>query len=394
VVAAVTVGSIVAGYAIAWWVVQPPRPGGFYTAPAEVDPRPGVLLRAETIDSDVPHIDAYRILYSSRDLHDQPIAVSGLVLVPRAAAPDTGFPVVAWAHGTSGVARRCAPSLTPGSVTRTVAGAEALVGAGYLVVATDYPGLGTDGTHPYLIGDGEGRAVLDSVRAARGRPDWHAGARVAVWGHSQGGHAALFATRLAPGYAPELELVGTAVAAPATELSVLLRQDLTEPAGKVFGSIALTSWARLFPDARLSEVVRAKDRPLVAAVAASCIETNRQGLVLLPVVALMSKDFVSRDLTATEPWAGIIADNSVPAQGIDVPLFLAQGTADTVIHPEVSRDWVRGLCRHNPAVTYREYAGKDHLSVLPAAVTDVLAWVGGRFAGEPPAKACPAAGPS
>ena len=62
---------------------------------------------------------------------------------------------------------------------------------GYVVAATDYPGLGTPEVHPYLVGTSEARAVLDSVRAARAIPEAAAGARFAVWGRSQGGQAAL-----------------------------------------------------------------------------------------------------------------------------------------------------------------------------------------------------------
>lgn len=67
-----------------------------------------------------------------------------------------------------------------------------MISQGYIVVATNYPGLGTGGIHPYLIGESEARAVIDSVRAARDMPNSGATNRFAVWGHSQGGHAALY----------------------------------------------------------------------------------------------------------------------------------------------------------------------------------------------------------
>src|SRR4029450_3380385 len=96
---------------------------------------------------------------------------------------------------------------------------------GYIVVATDYPGLGTDGIHPYLIGESEARSVLDSVRPARELPNTGASNRFAVWGHSQGGHAALYTGEVAARYAPELKLVGVAAAAPATYLVELFDAD-------------------------------------------------------------------------------------------------------------------------------------------------------------------------
>lgn len=89
-----------------------------------------------------------------------------------------------------------------------------MIAEGYIVVATDYPGLGTEGIHPYLIGESEARSVLDSVRAVRDLPNSGASNRFAVLGHRQGGHAALFTGEVAARYAPDLKLVGMAAAAP------------------------------------------------------------------------------------------------------------------------------------------------------------------------------------
>jgi acetyl esterase/lipase len=125
-----------------------------------------------------------------------------------------------------------------------IQGVREMVGRGYVVAATDYPGLGTPETHPYLVGESEARAVLDSVRAAReltGAP-----ARFAVWGHSQGGQAALFTGIMAKSYAPELDLVGVAAAAPATELETLLADDIDTNGGRNLTAMTLWSWPRVF----------------------------------------------------------------------------------------------------------------------------------------------------
>src|SRR3984957_6187911 len=158
---------------------------------------------------------AYRVLYRSTGLHDEPIAVSGIIVVPPGPAPEGGRPIVAWAHPTTGIVPRCAPSLAIFHFQQ-MPGLRNMVERGYIVAATDYPGLGTVGPHPYLVGISEGRAVLDSVRVARSMPGAGGGLAFAVWGHSQGGQAALYTGILAQGYAPELELVGVAAAAPAT----------------------------------------------------------------------------------------------------------------------------------------------------------------------------------
>ena len=78
------------------------------------------------------------------------------------------------------------------SVSQQMAGLRQLIEQGAVVAATDYPGLGTTGPHPYLVGDSEARAVIDSVRAAHNLPGAETGNSFAVWGHSQGGQASLF----------------------------------------------------------------------------------------------------------------------------------------------------------------------------------------------------------
>ncbi len=144
---------------------------------------------------------AYRILYRSTGPGGEPIAVSGAVFLPDAPAPRHGRDIIAWAHPTTGVVDRCAPTLLP-DLSGTIPGLDDMLARGYIVAATDYAGLGTPGMHPYLIGDSEARAVLDSVRAARALPDARASNRFAVWGHSEGGHAAFFTGQWRPSMRP------------------------------------------------------------------------------------------------------------------------------------------------------------------------------------------------
>ena len=98
-----------------------------------------------------------RLLYHSTDPDGEPIAVSGIAITPPGEPPSDGWPVVAWAHGTTGIASRCAPSLESGAGAHLIPALTELTDGGYVVVATDYPGLGTPGPHPYLVGESEGR---------------------------------------------------------------------------------------------------------------------------------------------------------------------------------------------------------------------------------------------
>ena len=103
---------------------------------------------------------AYRILYWSTGLDGKRIEVSGVVIAPRGPQPPGGRPVVAWAHPTTGVVSRCAPSLAR-VVFASIQGLREMLDRGYVVAATDYPGLGTPEVHPYLVGTSEARAVLE-----------------------------------------------------------------------------------------------------------------------------------------------------------------------------------------------------------------------------------------
>jgi Secretory lipase len=178
---------------------------------------PGSVIRDEPMGASPPGGIAHRVLYRSTTPEGKPIAVSGVIIVPPGVAPSGGWPIVAWAHPTTGIVPRCAPSLAT-FIFQQIAGSRPLTEQGFAIAATDYPGLGTPGPHPYLVGVSEARTAIDSVRAAR---TFHGmnNHRYAVWGHSQRGQAALFTGMIAKNYAPELELLGVATAAPATDLA-------------------------------------------------------------------------------------------------------------------------------------------------------------------------------
>src|SRR3954451_7866695 len=143
---------------------------GFYVWDKEVPGTPGQLLRQEPLPESLMLANAsrgLRVLYTSTDGIDgkTPIAVSGAVYFPKGVAPAGGWPVVAWAHGTVGVADVCAPTWAPRS-PRDTDYLNAWLAEGFTVVATDYQGLGTPGVHPLGLIRPEAYGVLDSVRSA------------------------------------------------------------------------------------------------------------------------------------------------------------------------------------------------------------------------------------
>jgi acetyl esterase/lipase len=354
----------------------PPAPG----RAVQTQDRPGTLLQQEAIPGAPFGAAAYRMLYRSTGLDGRPIAVSGLVVIPAGPVPPGGRPIVAWAHPTTGVVPRCAPSLAFFHFQQ-IQGLRDMVEHGYIVAATDYPGLGTAGPHPYLVGVSEARAVLDSVRAARAIAGADASSRFALWGHSQGGQAVLFSAIVAAQYAPELQLVGVAAAAPATELAALLQADLDTPAGKNLTAMTLWSWSRLY-NAPIARVTAPSAIPVIDRLANECIESIYDLYLREHTERPLETAFLTvPDLSTTEPWAELAARNTPGTLPPDIPVFIAQGTNDRIVPPRITQDYVRRLCAAGSRVTFDEMEGVGHGFAGMRSARDAVSWIADRFAG-------------
>jgi acetyl esterase/lipase len=347
----------------------------------------GALLRSEPLDGAPDGATAYRVLYKSQGLQGEPIAVSGVVILPAGPPPANGRPIVAWAHPTTGIVPKCAPSLAR-VFFRSIQGLQEMLQRGYVVTATDYPGLGTVGPHPYLVGISEGRAVLDSVRVARSMPGASAGRAFAVWGHSQGGQAALYTGILAKSYAPELTLVGVAAAAPATELATLLTDDMDTMGGKNITAMTLWSWSRVY-GAPSSKVVTPQAMLAVDRLANECIERffdaiERRG----PSRGLDQSYLTVNNLSDVEPWSGLLASNTPGTLPPSIPIFLAQGMKDTLVRPAVTENYMRSLCQAGSAVQWHPVPNSGHLFVARDSAGAAIDWMAARFGGLPAPSNC------
>jgi pimeloyl-ACP methyl ester carboxylesterase len=317
----------------------------FYDPPRSLlDGQPGTLVRQEPIDGAPVGAAAYRVIYRSTGLKNEPIFVSGVVIVPQGEPPRDGRPIVAWAHPTSGVTPRCAPSLAI-FLFQQIQGLRSFLERGYVVAATDYPGLGTPGPHPYLVGESEARSVIDAVRVAATMPGAGGGKRFTVWGHSQGGQASLFTGMIVQKYAPELTLLGVAAAAPATELATLMEDDIDTVGGKNITAMTLWSWHRVF-GASIEKVVDLRAIPVIDALARECIEGPFDLAAREKTGKPLEQYFLKGEgLAKTEPWRSLLEQNSTGPLPPDIPVFLAQGTDDQIIRPEVTRDYMAELCK-------------------------------------------------
>ena len=365
-----------------------PQVDAFYAVPASVPSAPGQLLRSEPFSRDIPAgATAWRILYTTTREDGIPAVASGIVVTPDRV--DGPTPVVAWAHGTTGWATGCAPSILEHPFE---AGAlfslDAVIGQGWTLVAPDYVGLGTEGSHPYLIGEPTARSVLDSIRAARRLSTVTLADSTVVWGHSQGGHAALWTGILAPSYAPELKISGVAALAPASNLASLVDVVGSIRVGSLFGAYVVQSYTDAYAEVRYDDYVRPGAQVIVREMAARCL-SERGILVSLATALLLDQPVWGRD--PTEGAFGARLAENTPTGAISAPLFIGQGLDDTLISPSSQAAYVGGRCASGQSVDYRTYPGRDHVGLMRAdspALPDLIDWTQQRFSGGPSTDTC------
>jgi fermentation-respiration switch protein FrsA (DUF1100 family) len=361
-------------------VAKGPKGLKFYKPPKSLPKQHGTLIWARKASGLVALSGAKTtdlVLYSSRTPQGTRDAVSGTVSLPKGKPPKGGWPVISWAHGTTGVADVCAPSRNSTSspaqpyISYIYPDLNAWLQAGYAVVQTDYQGLGTPGKHPYLIGEAEGRSVLDIVSAAR-QLDPRVGKRFLIAGHSQGGQSALFAAGEASSWVPRLRLAGTVSFAPASHLleqSALL-PGLTVPS-------ALTALATLIldgastqstainPNALLSDAVL-QFYPLLQSQCLAQLGASNE----LGGIAPSNLERSGADVSALNP---VLAGMNPLVQSA-APILIEQGAADTTVFPFYTDQLNTELVNAGNQITYTKYQGIDHGGVVNAGEADALAF--------------------
>ena len=349
--------------------------------------RAGTLIGADPVAGTPAGMQAWKIAYWTTDDRGRAHRVTGMVVAPREAIPARPRDVLAWMHGTSGVARQCAPSQAPGFWTHSP-GLDG-VRKGYVVVAPDYPGLGSAGVHPYLVGEDTGRSVLDAVRAARSIPGAAAGSRFAVWGESQGGHAALWTAQIAQRYAPDLQLVGVAAAAPPTDLVENVRKVPNKAVGALMTSFIGYSCANRY-GAPLSTLGTKQTQGIMTRLSQNnCIklEAKPKLMTMLGIVTVQAR-LKSKDLGVIQPWARLARANSPTTTAFGVPMFFAQNPKDDLVAPAVTRTHAKALCRSGARLRYVSIVGEGHATSGRDSAVETLGWIGDRFAGRPVPSDC------
>ncbi|ALV46221.1 hypothetical protein MB46_12735 [Arthrobacter alpinus] len=372
-----------------------PRVDAFYDAPATVPDGPGQLLKSEPFTTGVPkNARAWRILYTTTRDESTPAVASAVVLTSL--KPASGpRPVITWAHGTTGYAEPCAPSNLSGSFNSGALPAlDHVVENGWVLVTTDYAGLGTKGPQPYLIGQGEARSVLDSVRAAKAldteRDELTMADETVVWGHSQGGQAALWTGGLAASYAPDVKISGVAAMAPASDAIGLVRNLHNVSIGSVFAAYVAAAYSDSYPDVSFNDYITPVARTFVREMSTRCLAEPG---VLVSVVNAIAID-KDKTIFSKDPTTGAMGDRlreNTPVLPISAPLFVAQGAADPLVIPAVQDAYIAARCKAGQELEYKKYAGKDHMSVVAPdspLIADLLSWTQDRIEGLPATGNC------
>ena len=329
-----------------------------------------------------------------------------VLIVPRGTAPEGGWPVIAWAHGTStGGQKLRAPSLSPtldggltadGSVTGYIGVFEALIAAGYAIAAPDLEGLGVAARdpHPYFSASSMARSLNSAVLAAH-NAERSLSVKWATMGHSEGGHGALAADNYA-NEAAGLPFVGSIGFAPFTSVSRIVEwhgeQALLNPENALdhvvqqnfnVALIAAGMWAQQ-PNFELETIMGTDLQSLMSSVVENGsvkIVTDIAGAIEKRGIKGFS-GFVS-DWHLVEDVSRFLFENDlaeIPGFSVDKPALILQGAHDISVPDPVTSEFVERATSNGASVTYSLYDGADHFSIVQQGLPEAIAFLARAFA--------------
>ncbi len=407
---------------------QPATPA-FYEAASKLSPEGalGQIVSQERIPTPVAGAQAWRIAYISSDVMERKTIVTGLVVAPVGPAPADGRPIMAWAHGTTGTAENCGPSqvLNPAKGLNEyflmngdswtdygLPSVEAFIKEGYVVVGTDYQGLGGGGRHQYAVAASQARDVIDSIRAASSMKASGAGKKAVIYGWSQGGGATIAAASL-PDYiakqgtaSDNIQLLGFVALAP-FDTAVLAAGTAPDQSGSEklmaeltakfsdnvfnFTHFAMNMWGTqaAYPNLHLNDLFTDEGAQVVDRVFSNkCMHAASDTLNY--AYASAYKTLLNQKPKNTLAWTLALVRGSVAPVKPVAPVVIYWGTKDTVVQPVMGKMYQDQMCKLGGNVERVQLAGEQtHFSTPGAAAPLYLHWVKERVAGRPLANGCP-----
>ncbi|WP_158892995.1 lipase family protein [Amycolatopsis anabasis] len=372
----------------------------FYTPPSPLPAgRDGDVIKSQP--SNVNNAKATRIMYLTRDAKNQPIPVTGTVLVPT--KPWTGpgpQPIVAYAPFTAGMGDQCAVSKTlAGSGSPDLASGfqsgfiNPLLEKGIAVAQTDYQGLGTPGEHTYVVRAAEAHAVLDVVRAAQRLPGsgLPANGPVGITGYSEGGGASASAVELAPEYAPELDVKGAyAGAAPADK--AVLAKSLDGGYAVGFLGYALIGINAAYPETKILDLANEQGRQLFEEARKTCT-MDAVFKYAFKQSSTLTKD--GRPVSAylnEPPFRAVVEDMKVGNRKPAAPVLVEHAPNDDIVPAPQGRQLAKDWCGKGANVQFKDIPSVipvgSHVLGMMGAGGNSANWLADRFAGKPASGNC------
>lgn len=385
----------------------------FYRWQAAI-PAAGRLLRSEPLlRRELPAISGsgLRVLYSSiSDFGgERAIVASGAVYFPEGKPPAGGWRAMLWAHGTKGVADRCAPSFAGLDAAESEFVGRWLA-RGYAVIAPDYEGLGTPGPHPYMGLGSAARSMLDAARAFASDP--RLARDLVIVGHSQGAHAAFGAGLLQPSYAPDVRVRAVLAAGLPGEAGLAHEDPASDQSGSPWAApldpgtprdsvrslrtgafdpwIAVylnyvSSYALAFPGFQADQWLTTEGLKATDELSSSCASPT---LAAFMASRRPVSDLMKRDLSVLE--RGAARYRRYPAPHFSMPVLVIIARHDALTAPELSFNMARAACRRGSAVTVRYVDHGSHADARAELGRAGLDFADAAMAGRPVQSDCPA----
>jgi hypothetical protein len=345
---------------------------------------PGMLVSIRSLQPDdlIPGATkGFRIVYTTTGQNGTAEVSGGDVYLPGEHPPAGGWRVVSWGHGTTGITFGCAPNLT-GGITGPISQTPYLsqfLDAGYAVAATDYIGLGAPGVNEYQAGRAEGHAVLDIVRAAH-RLDPAISTTAVSAGHSQGGHAALFAAAIAQQYAPDIDVRGSLAYAPTSHAEDII----THLMGPAFPTLPIGNDLQLNlililagldharPDLDVDGYLSDRGRQVLAIArkGSGCLTELKTAVHGQALGTLLS-----RPLSDPALVAALQDYMAVPVHGYRAPITLEQGVVDDMLPAPLTVTLAQQLSTNTSPTRLQLYPTANHFTILSQASADALGFL-------------------
>jgi pimeloyl-ACP methyl ester carboxylesterase len=386
----------------------------------------GQVIKQETIKTSVKGAQAWKIAYISSDVAGRKTIVTGLVVAPIGATPKDGRPIMSWAHGTTGAAQNCGPSqvLNPvvplneyfliggnSSTDYGIPSIDEFISEGYVVVATDYQGLGGGGKHQYAVATTNAMDTINAARAASSMTETGAGTKTIIYGWSQGGGAAIAAVSL-PEYfsqketaADNLELLG-AVALALDDIGIMIPGSTDSQASAQksligliqlftdnvfnFSHMTMSMWGiqAANPTLRLTDIFTENGAKVLDEVIGNkCMH---------PVADTLSYNFSTqyKTLLKDQPsnpleWTKAMVKGSVPPIKPIAPVVVYWGNKDVTNPPLMGKLYQEQMCKLGGNVDRVQLPGDiTHFTTPGAAKPLYLPWIKDRLAGKPATNNC------